>query len=125
MKNIILTGLNGYGGNFIEELLKANNGSYQLVAVVSRNSKKSKHYQTLLNYGIRFYETIESCLENEKVDLAIITTPMHIHYQEVMAALEKGISITYNALAFALGSRFSRLAFRVFSNEYKIFGRRI
>ena len=44
-----------------------------------------------MNYGVRFYETITSCLEKEDVDIAIITTPMHIHYQEVMVALEKGI----------------------------------
>ena len=38
--NIILTGLNGYGKNFVRGMLNGNNHNYKLVAVVSGNPEK-------------------------------------------------------------------------------------
>jgi predicted dehydrogenase len=91
--SIILTGLNGYGENFVKELLKENNALYELVAVVSGNPEKSKYYNALLEHGVKMYQTIDDCLNENKVDLAIITTPMHIHYREVVCALKHGANV--------------------------------
>ena len=91
MARIILTGLNGYGGNLVKELLQDINN--ELVAVVSGAPERSEYYLQLMDRGTRFYQTIESCLAKECPDMAIICTPMHIHYREVMACLEKGISV--------------------------------
>lgn len=93
MKNIILTGLNGYGGHFIKYLLEEDTQEYRLVGVVSRRPEKSEYYAELQEKQVHFYRTIEECLEQEEVDLAIITTPMHIHYREVMAALNHSVSV--------------------------------
>lgn len=92
MKRIVLTGLNGYGGNFIEPLLESD-GSYKLTAVVSRSPEKSLYYERLKEYGVKFYSSLEACLEKETLDMAILTTPMHIHYKEVMCALQHKLSV--------------------------------
>lgn len=90
---IILTGLNGYGGNFVKELLKKDNEHFQFVAVVSGKPEKSQYYHELLEQDIKIYPTIEQCLEDIEVDLAIISTPMHIHYNEILCALKHGVHI--------------------------------
>lgn len=91
--NIILTGLNGYGGNFIPELIAERSKGHGLIAVVSQHPKNSVHYPILVHLGVRFYSSLEDCLANEQVDLAILTTPMHLHAHEVTLALEKGVSV--------------------------------
>jgi predicted dehydrogenase len=91
--NIVLTGLNGYGENFVKELLRDGNGSYKLVAVVSGNPKKSQYYNTLIENGVKFYADLQACFEENEIDLAIITTPMHIHYKEVTCALNHNANV--------------------------------
>ena len=91
MANIILTGLNGYGSNFVRELLQDKDN--KLVAVISGAPEKSIYYPQLMERGIHFYKNIEECLAKELPDMAIICTPMHIHYKEVMVCLEKGVSV--------------------------------
>ena len=91
MANIILTGLNGYGSNFVRELLQDD--SNKLIAVVSGSPKKSKYYSQLTECGTHFYKSIESCLAEKTPDMAIICTPMHVHYKEVRACLEHGVSV--------------------------------
>lgn len=92
MVKIVLTGLNGYGGHFVEPLLRGD-GSYKLIAVVSRNPKKSQYYEYLRVNQVRFYDCLENCLLSERADIVIITTPMHVHFKEVMCALKRGISV--------------------------------
>lgn len=92
MIKIVLTGLNGYGGHFIEPLLNSDK-TYMLAAVVSRNPKKSMYYDVLKEKQVHFYSSLEECLQREKVHMAIITTPMHIHYKEVMCALKYKLAV--------------------------------
>lgn len=91
---IVLTGLNGYGKNFIALLLKGiYSDQIELVGVVSRNPKMSEHYESLVKKEVGIYTSLEACLNENEVDLAIIATPMHIHYQEVMCALRYGVHV--------------------------------
>ncbi|MBE5963281.1 MAG: Gfo/Idh/MocA family oxidoreductase [Lachnospiraceae bacterium] len=93
MQKIILTGLNGYGGHFVEELLHNNPGTCCLSAVISRNPEQSPYYEELIQKGIAIFSSLEECLTQISADLAIITTPMHIHYKEVMCALNHNVSV--------------------------------
>ena len=91
MAKVVVTGLNGYGGNFVRELLKDTHN--ELIAVISGSPQKSPYYEELLSREISVYPTIESCLEQKIPDMVIICTPAHIHYREVMACLNKGVSV--------------------------------
>lgn len=91
---VILTGLNGYGKNFITEILREEiSKDIQLVGVVSRNPTASEYYEKLLENGVMLYTKLEQCLVENEVDLAIIATPMHVHYEEVMCALKHGVNV--------------------------------
>ncbi len=91
MAKVVVTGLNGYGGNFVKELLAESQN--ELIAVISGSPQKSAYYEELTKRGIPAYPTIESCLEKEKPDMAIICTPAHIHFREVMACLNHGVHV--------------------------------
>lgn len=92
MVNIVLTGLNGYGEHFIPELLEENK-EYRLVAVISRDATKSSYYEELKKNHVSFYTSLEEALNEQDVHLVMITTPMHIHYKEVMTALRAGANV--------------------------------
>ena len=91
MAKIILTGLNGYGGNFVKELLSDAENS--LVAVVSGAPEKSPYYPQLKERGVLYFPNIETCLNETCPDMAIIYTPMHVHNREVKACLLRKISV--------------------------------
>jgi predicted dehydrogenase len=91
--NIVLTGLNGYGENFVKELLEDGNNSHKLVAVVSSNPKKSQYYNVLVERGVKMYTDLQASFEENDIDLAIITTPMHIHFKEVTCALNNNVNV--------------------------------
>lgn len=93
MIHIALTGLNGYGGHFVEVLLTEGSEAYQLTAVVSRNPEKSEYFERIRQAGVSIYTDLASCLEQEEVQLVIIATPMHIHAQEAMLALDHNASV--------------------------------
>ena len=86
--------LNGYGKYFVAELLKEEvKEDVELVGVVSRNPRASEYYEQLLENGVGIYDNLEACLAENEVHLAMITTPMHIHYEEVMCALRHGANV--------------------------------
>ena len=87
---IALTGLNGYGAHFLESLLDSHELESELTAVVSQNPTKSPYYKDLTSKGIHIYNTLEQCLMAQRIDLVIISTPMHIHYDEIRCALMHG-----------------------------------
>lgn len=93
MINITLTGLNGYGEHFIPSLLEGKENRYRLDSVVSRNPEKSRYYTMLMEHGVKLYASLEECLKEREIQLVLITTPVHIHYSEVMTALKYGANV--------------------------------
>lgn len=93
MINIALTGLTGYGAHFLESLLEGEEKGFRLAAVVSRNAKKSGYYEELVHRNVKLYSDLENCLKENEIQLVLVTTPMHIHYKEVMTSLKYGANV--------------------------------
>jgi hypothetical protein len=72
-------------------------------------------YNETEHYGILSGRNIEDSIHN--------TRAIGKEKSAGFCALEKSGRKTYYALAFALGRRFSRLAFGMYCHEHKIFGR--
>ena len=91
---IALIGLNGYGTNLLTELLKMHGkAQYEVAAVITRRVEQNKHYDTLQTLGIGIYPSLKEALNHTVLDLVIIATPMHIHYQDVVQALKNNIHV--------------------------------
>ncbi|WP_066190946.1 Gfo/Idh/MocA family protein [Gracilibacillus timonensis] len=86
--SIVLIGIGGYGDLYVSHLLDSSEAS--IVGVVDINPQKSKNYQTIIERQIPVFSSIETFYENWSADLAIISTPIHLHADQTCYALTHG-----------------------------------
>ncbi|MBO9203970.1 MULTISPECIES: oxidoreductase [Niastella] len=85
---MIKVGLVGFGISakvFHAPFITTNN-NYQLVAVVERNKQESKQLYPF----VQVVKDFSALLQNEEIDLVVITTPNETHFPYAKAALEAG-----------------------------------
>lgn len=88
MNSPIKVGLVGYGISakvFHAPFIAANN-NFQLVRVVERHKRESKEKFP----QVEVVRSIEELLQNDAIDLVVITTPNETHFPYAKAALEAG-----------------------------------
>ncbi len=85
---MIKVGLVGFGISarvFHAPFITTNN-NYQLVSVVERHKQESKELYPF----VQVVKTFDELLQNEEIDLVVITTPNETHFPYAKAALEAG-----------------------------------
>ena len=85
---MIKVGLVGFGISakvFHAPFITTNN-NYELVSVVERNKHESKELYPF----VQVVKTVDELLQNEEIDLVVITTPNETHFPYAKAALEAG-----------------------------------
>ena len=85
---MIKVGLVGFGISakvFHAPFITTNN-NYELVSVVERYKQESKELYPF----VQVVKTFEELLQNEEIDLVVITTPNETHFPYAKAALEAG-----------------------------------
>lgn len=86
-----IAGVGGYGAYYMEFLLNnPYNRKFCLVGVVDPYVKQSKYEDEIMRRNIPVYDTIEEFYEENKVDLMIISTPIHLHKPQSQIAIENG-----------------------------------
>ncbi len=88
MNSPINVGLVGFGISakvFHAPFITTNN-NFQLVSVLERNKQESKEKYP----QVQVVKSIEELLQNETIDLVVITTPNETHFPYAKAALEAG-----------------------------------
>lgn len=89
--SVLLVGIGGYGAKYVEHLLKeGKDHNAFIVGAVDPYAENSKYYSVLAEMKIPIYRTMEEFYENHRADLAIISTPIHLHCEQTCLALEKG-----------------------------------
>ncbi|RKU37011.1 hypothetical protein C6496_11665 [Candidatus Poribacteria bacterium] len=69
---------------------KAKNA--ELHALLSRNTDRAK--QLADEYGaIKAYTTVDALLADDALDAIYISTPVHLHCEQVVAAAERGLHV--------------------------------
>src|SRR5688572_17645552 len=88
MSTPIKVGLVGYGisAKVFHAPFIATNNNFQLVSVVERHKQESKEKYP----QVQVVKSIEELLQNEAIDLVVITTPNETHFPYAKAALEAG-----------------------------------
>jgi scyllo-inositol 2-dehydrogenase (NADP+) len=92
MNSIINVGLVGYGisAKVFHAPFIATNRNFQLVSVVERHKQESKE-----NFPqVQVVRSIDELLQNDAIDLVVITTPNETHFPYAKAALEAGKHVT-------------------------------
>lgn len=88
---IVLAGIGGYGNLYLEKLLEEGEKlNARLVGVVDPNPEICPNYKKLLEKQIPIFSSIEDFYEYHRADLAILSTPIHLHAPQTCYALNQG-----------------------------------
>lgn len=86
-----IVGAGGYGDyclGLMERFVDPE--SYELIAAVDPFFEKVPRYATLCAAGVRFYRTLEAFYAEDTADLVLIASPIHLHRQQCILALQSG-----------------------------------
>lgn len=88
--SVVLVGMAGYGETYVAQLLTKENETIDLVGVVDIHPENSAYYDAFRESGIPIYRTLEAFYLEREADLAIISTPIHLHADHSCVAMENG-----------------------------------
>ncbi|EPR65432.1 Gfo/Idh/MocA family protein [Cyclobacterium qasimii] len=89
--NIAMLG-SGFIARFYADTLHAQRRLDRIISVYSRNEENAKRFAE--DYGLDIYgSSMEEIINNEKVDIVIISLPNHLHEGAVMACVEAGKAV--------------------------------
>lgn len=88
--SIVLAGIGGYGNNYLRSIFNRYNETSSLKAVVDVSPERSDFYQEILDKEIPIFSSLEEFYEEYDAELAIISTPIHLHKDQACLAMENG-----------------------------------
>ncbi len=89
--SVLLVGIGGYGGNYVDRLLPQRDGvNAYIVGAVDPFADKQFFYPALKEAGIPMYNTIDEFYAEHEADLAIVSTPIHFHREQSAACMLHG-----------------------------------
>ncbi|WP_101845260.1 Gfo/Idh/MocA family protein [Halobacillus sp. Marseille-P3879] len=87
--SIVLIGIAGYGEKYLEALQDQGRLSW-VKGVVDIRPEQSSYFKTIMEKDIPVYSSLEDFYRAETADLAVISTPIHLHAQQAVIAMENG-----------------------------------
>ncbi len=89
-KKLLLVGIGGYGGTFVKEVLDNQNTLIDLAGVVDPYPTRCSYLDELQKRKMPIYSDMEGFYTDYSADLAVISTPIFLHTQHMLAALKHG-----------------------------------
>ena len=88
---ILCVGIGGYAAIYLKALLQEKpRDDVEIVGMVDVMPENSPFYATLCAMGVPLYHDMEDFYAEHEADLAIITTPTHLHTRQILCALQHG-----------------------------------
>lgn len=88
--NILLIGIGGYGANYIQELTEKNVTCAGIAGICEVMPDVESRFPVIREQGIPLFKTPEEFYEKHCADLAVISTPIHLHFQQIITCLRNG-----------------------------------
>ncbi|OGV51883.1 MAG: hypothetical protein A2017_00550 [Lentisphaerae bacterium GWF2_44_16] len=89
--SIVAVGINGYGHGYLANVLDASpDKDVELAGVVDPAWEKSVRIEDIKQRKIPAYSDLESFYKEHKADLAVISSPIHLHVPQSLTALANG-----------------------------------
>lgn len=85
---VVLVGIGGYGGAYVEDILRNPDELIELVGVVDPYPERCVLINELREKGISIYYDMDSFYKEQSADLAVISTPIFLHAEHILKALE-------------------------------------
>lgn len=87
---ILLIGIGGYGTNYIKEMTEKNVTSAEIAGICEVMPNVMEQFPVIAARRIPIYRTPEAFYQEHQADLAVISTPIHLHYQQIITCLQNG-----------------------------------
>jgi len=89
--SVVLVGAGGYGEVYLSALLDEREGARsQLVGVVDPMPQNCTRWDELCSAGVVLCSSMQEFYRQQRADLAVISTPIHLHCAQTCLALERG-----------------------------------
>jgi predicted dehydrogenase len=88
---IVFVGIGGYGNVYLKEMLERMDEQYLEIAGVVDPYPEGCHYYTeLMERNVPVYKSLEQFYAKGGADLAVISSPIHLHAEQTCYALSQG-----------------------------------
>lgn len=104
--HVLLVGVGGYGENYVRELLGPDApADVRVVGVSDPAARRSGSWGLIEASGIPVYDDIESFYAEHQAELAIVSSPIHLHAPQVIGCLRHGSNVLCEKPVAALYSQ--------------------
>ena len=90
---ILCVGIGGYANVGIGALLEHYGEGYEIAGLVDPFPDGCRYLDALKAKGIPLYGSMEDFYREKSADLAILTTPIHLHTRGILLALSHGTNV--------------------------------
>lgn len=90
---ILLVAIGGYGSNYIKELTEKNVPNAEIEGICEVMPGIRERFPVISEKNIPLYQTLEAFYREHQADLAVISTPMHLHYEQAKFCMEHGSNV--------------------------------
>ena len=90
---VLLMGVCGYGSGYVQELLNHPSLPAQIAGICEVAPDVYERFPQLKEQGIPVYASPEEVYREKQADLAVIATPIHLHYSQVITCLKAGSNV--------------------------------
>ena len=91
--SIVCVGIGGYAHVYWKALFESKENNFEIVGAVDPYPEAAQNLEDIKARGIPLYPDMESFYAEHGADLAIITTPIHLHTRQILTALENGSNV--------------------------------
>ena len=81
---ILLLGICGYGSNYIKEISERDIPGIKIEGICEVVPNAADLYPIIKEQNIPIYQTPEDFYKEHTADLAVVSTPIHLHYSQIV-----------------------------------------
>ena len=90
---ILLLGICGYGSNYIKEISERDIPGIKIEGICEVVPNAADLYPIIKEQNIPIYQTPEDFYKQHTADLAVVSTPIHLHYSQIVTCLTHGSNV--------------------------------
>lgn len=90
---VVCVGIGGYANVYWKALFESKENNFEIVGAVDPYPDSAKYLPDIKERGIPLFNNMEEFYAQGEADLAIITTPIHLHTRQILYAIEHGSNV--------------------------------
>lgn len=93
MVRVLLLGVCGYGSNYIKEISERDIPGVRIEGICEVVPNVADLYPIIREQNIPIYKSPGEFYREHQADLAVVSTPIHLHYQQIVTCLQNGSNV--------------------------------